>query len=64
MLLPWYPCRANDAVAMLLDKIRNRNPQVALAAMTVSLVYRVTDEKKKKILGIENADNVVALPSV
>jgi len=25
---------ANDAVAMLLDKIRNRNPQVALAAMT------------------------------
>ena len=30
-------CRASDAVAMLLDKIRNRNPQVALAAMTVSV---------------------------
>jgi len=26
---------ANDAVSMLLDKIRNRNPQVALAAMTI-----------------------------
>lgn len=29
--------RANDAVQMLLDKIRNRNPAVALAALTVSL---------------------------